>query len=94
MVAAMASIEVRTTGPGQFRVEVQEDGSSSEHHVTASPEDLERLAAGYPSAEDFVRACFGFLLAREPKEQILSRFDIAVISRYFPEFEEEIRRER
>ena len=33
-----------------------------------------------------------FLLDREPKECILGRFDVTVISRYFPEFERELRR--
>jgi formate dehydrogenase assembly factor FdhD len=91
-VKTVASVEVRGTGPGEFRVQVDEGGSSSEHQVTASQEDLERLASGYASAEEFIRACFEFLLAREPKEQILPRFDISVISRYFPAFEERIRR--
>jgi hypothetical protein len=91
-VKTVASIEARGTGPGEFRVQVDEGGSSSEHQVTASQEDLERLASGYASAVEFIRACFEFLLAREPKEQILPRFDISVISRYFPEFEERIRR--
>ena len=31
-----------------------------------------------------------FLLDREPKESILGRFDVTVISRYFPEFEREL----
>jgi hypothetical protein len=88
----MAGIEVRAEGPGEFRVEVDEGGSSSEHQVTASAEDLERLGAAYASAEEFIRSCFEFLLAREPKEHILRRFDVSVISRYFPDFEEEIRR--
>jgi len=30
-------------------------------------------------------------LEREPKESILSRFDVTVVRRYFPEFEDEIR---
>jgi hypothetical protein len=30
------------------------------------------------------------LLDREPKESILRRFDVTVISRYFPEFEQEL----
>jgi hypothetical protein len=92
-VKTVAGIEVRGTGPGEFWVQVDEGGSSSEHRVTASQEDLERLASGYASAAEFIRACFEFLLAREPKEQILPRFDVSVISRYFPEFEEQIRRQ-
>jgi hypothetical protein len=30
------------------------------------------------------------LLDREPKESILGRFDVAVISRYFPEFDRDL----
>jgi hypothetical protein len=32
------------------------------------------------------------LLDREPKESILSHFDVTVISRYFPDFEREVPR--
>jgi hypothetical protein len=32
-----------------------------------------------------IEAAFRFLLAREPKESILARFDVSVISRYFPQ---------
>ena len=39
-----------------------------------------------------MRCAFEFLLEREPKEFILSRFDLPVIGRYFPEFEREIKR--
>ena len=42
--------------------------------------------------EDLVRRSFVFLLAREPKESILGRFDLPLIGRYFPEYEREIRR--
>lgn len=77
--------------PMRFRVVVREESSSTEHDVTVSAADLERLTAGR-SPEEFVRACFGFLLEREPKESILRAFDVGVIGRYFPEFEREISR--
>ena len=35
-----------------------------------------------------VEAAMRFLLDREPKESILAAFDIDVIRRYFPEFDE------
>jgi hypothetical protein len=73
-----------------FRVTVREDDSSSEHDVTLSATDYERLGAKHRTPEDFVRACFEFLLEREPKESILARFDVSVISTYFPEFETKI----
>ena len=40
--------------------------------------------------ERCLEAAFRFLLDREPKESILGRFDVTVISRYFPEFEREL----
>ena len=40
--------------------------------------------------ERVIEAAFEFLLDHEPKESILRGFDVTVISRYFPSFEEEI----
>jgi hypothetical protein len=91
----VAGIEVeRTGGDGQivFDVRVSEEGSESRHEVTLSEEDYRRLGEDYGSPDEFVRACFEFLLEREPKESILSQFDVSVISRYFPEFEQTIRK--
>jgi hypothetical protein len=36
---------------------------------------------------------FEFLLEREPNTSILRSFDLSVISQYFPEYENEIRKE-
>lgn len=85
----MAEIEVRPLGDGRFSVRIEEVDSATEHEVTLSTDDLERLGAGR-TPEAFVRACFAFLLEREPKESILTSFDVSVIGRYFPEFEREI----
>ena len=71
----------------RFQVTVTEGRGSTHHDVTLSSADFERLGASHRSPEDFVRACFEFLLERESKESILSSFDISVIGRYFPEFE-------
>ena len=73
-----------------FTVEVKEDSSSTKHEVTMSKPDYTRLTQGKCSAEEFVRKAFEFLLEHEPKESILSSFDISIISDYFPEFEEEM----
>lgn len=91
----MADIDVRSAGPGEtstFVVRVSEGGGQTEHEVTLSESDALNLAGGYPSKEAFIRACFQFMLEREPKESILRRFDVSVISRYFPDFEDRIRR--
>jgi hypothetical protein len=50
------------------------------------------LTGGKHTPERCLEAAFRFLLDREPKESILSRFDVTVISRYFPEFERELPR--
>lgn len=88
-------IEVRRTGEGdplEFEVVVREGKGESRHHVTMAPETYERLTAGEPTPERCIEAAFRFLLDREPKESILARFDVTVISRYFPEFERELPR--
>ena len=77
----------------RFHVRVtDDDGSATEHDVTMSSADHERLGTGYPAPESFIRACFVFLLAREPKESILRSFDVSQIATYFPEFEATITR--
>ena len=75
----------------EFAVEVREGRGSSRHTVTCDPALFQRLAgARGVGAEVFIEAVFAFLLEREPKESILSRFDVSIVSRYFPEFESAI----
>ena len=86
-------IDVVQTGkadPLEFDVVVREGKSESRHHVTMARQTYDRLAAGKHAPETCVAAAFRFLLDREPKESILGRFDVSVISRYFPEFEREL----
>jgi hypothetical protein len=73
-------------------VTVGADPDVSRHEVTVSREDLARFAPSGIAVERLVEASFEFLLAREPRESILRRFDLPVISRYFPEYEREIHR--
>lgn len=90
----MAEITVQSSDrqpvTSRFHVGIRDDDSSTEHDVTLSESDYDRLGTKYGTPEDFIRACFVFLLDREPKESILPRFDVSVISRYFPEFESTI----
>jgi hypothetical protein len=87
-----AKIEVEKLDASHFRVRVIEAGSESSHQVTLEPKDYARLAGGAVEAQELIRKSFEFLLEREPKESILSRFDLSVISRYFPEYEREIKK--
>jgi len=76
-----------------FRVAISgKDGSATEHHVTLKEGDYRKLTGGKVSPERLVELSFVFLLEREPKEAILRRFDLSVISRYFPEYAREIGR--
>ncbi len=92
----MPEIEVKRTDVEQylsrFQVEVTEPDSVSRHEVTLSRADFERFGQSCRSPEELITRCFEFLLEREPKESILESFDIGVIGRYFPEFEEEFGR--
>jgi hypothetical protein len=88
-----AAIDVETLSsadPLEFRVTAHEGRGSTEHRVTMSAATHRKLAGQTAAPEDVIRAAFAFLLDREPKESILSRFDVTVISRYFPEFEREL----
>lgn len=79
----MANISIDEVDASTFRVVIDEGSSSTTHEVTVSPQDVARL--GGPTAH-LVDASFRFLLDREPKESIMRRFDLSVISRYFPEY--------
>lgn len=85
----MAEITVTELGPKLFKVEIEEQGTTSEHRVTVAPDDLEGLPRD-SSTSALVEASFRFLLDREPKESILREFELGVISRYFPEYREEV----
>ena len=90
----MVTVETIEAGATKhtYRVRVTEGRSETVHDVTLATGDLSRLGQPGEAGDRFVARCFDFLLAREPKESILRRFDISVISRYFSEFEREIGR--
>ncbi|MGH2703927.1 MAG: hypothetical protein ACRDJ4_02170 [Actinomycetota bacterium] len=86
----MADLDIAPLGDGHFRVRLTEGGSTSTHDVKVPAESMQRL--GWPGTpEELLRRAFHFLLEREPKESILSSFDIDAIGRYFPEWEETAR---
>jgi hypothetical protein len=63
----------------------------TEHRVTVSDADIAQLAHGH-SVEELLSASFEFLLEREPNTAILTSFELPLISRYFPEYEQEMQR--
>ncbi|MBB5519949.1 hypothetical protein [Amphiplicatus metriothermophilus] len=88
-------IEVKQTSDGdpfEFEATIREAGGESRHHVTMGQKTWKKLTGERHTPERCIEAAFRFLLDREPKESILGRFDVTVISRYFPEFERELPR--
>jgi len=80
-------IKVEKKNQQEFIVKVEE----KEYNVGLDDEYWQDLTRGKITKEELVKKSFEFLLEREPKESILSRFNLRIIKQYFPEFEEEIR---
>jgi hypothetical protein len=70
------------------------DRELSTHRVGVRAVDLDRLDPGAQDPTALVTSSFGFLLERESAGSILRSFDLTDIARYFPEYEDEIRRRR
>lgn len=82
-------IEVKHLAGDEWTVTVQ--GAVITHHrVRVTKADLSRLSEDR-APEELLRASFQFLLEREPNTSILASFALPLISRYFPEYEQDIR---
>lgn len=84
-VGSVAKIEVSANGADTYRVTVEEGGRCTRHDVIVVADDIERYAPG-ASVEQLLELSFRFLLEREPKEAILSRFELPLIEQYFPDY--------
>lgn len=83
-------IYIEQKNQDEFGVVVGEKGDQRQYMVTLDDDYYHLLTQGNISKEELIRKSFQFLLEREPKESILSRFNLRVIKNYFPEFEKEI----
>jgi hypothetical protein len=89
----MISIHQDSAGdPMTFTVMVRAGRGETRHTVTMAGKTYEGLKNGAHTPEEVIDAAFRFLLDREAKESILARFDVSVISRYFPDFTRELPR--
>ena len=71
--------------------EVTISGSvATQHEVTLTDIAYHHLTHERVTKEELLDFSFKFLLAREPNTSILSKFEITVISQYFPEYETEL----
>ena len=83
-------IEVTRIGDQTYAVDV--DGPPATiHEVHLLREYYRKLTAGQVREEALILRSFEFLLERESNTSILRDFDLRVIGRYFPEYENEIR---
>jgi hypothetical protein len=85
-------VGVTSVGGGVYQVVVGKGSSATEHRVTVPAAMLDDLGLEGIDESVLVQESFAFLLEREPATSILGRFDLTVIGRYFPEYEQEIRR--
>ena len=79
-------IDVQQIDDSTFEVTVQ-GRATTKHTVTVDPSYYEKLSGKRVSPATLVEKSFEFLLEREPNTSILRRFDLSVISQYFPEYE-------
>lgn len=77
---------------GRYQVTLTDGASVTQHEVDVSPADLSKLGLDGCDPRAVVEESFRFLLEREPKETIFPSFDLSTISRFFPEYPDEIRR--
>jgi hypothetical protein len=60
------------------------------HRVRMSPDYYKKRSGSQFTHEWVLIQAFQFLLEREPNTSILKEFDLSVINRYFPEFEDDM----
>jgi hypothetical protein len=81
----MAEIEVQPVDDERFGVTIVENGTKTVHEVTATSKHVELLCGDCDPAR-LVEASIRFLLDREAKESIMTRFDLDIIASFFPDY--------
>jgi hypothetical protein len=88
----MTTMRVVSMAPNEYGVEVEEGNEVTGHKVRLPEGFLDDLMLGGVDREVIVRETIDFLLEREPATSILPEFSLVDVSRYFPEFPEELQR--
>ena len=83
----MPQIIITAIDEYHFQVTVM-DSSNTTHQVSIEPNYALKLTAGKITTAQLVEKSFEFLLKREANTSILRSFDLSVIVRYFPEYEQ------
>jgi hypothetical protein len=85
-----AVISITPAGPHEFGVEVTEGEETTSHKVIVPPSLLDGWGLDETDSETVIRESFAFLMEREPATAILPEFSLAIISRYYPEYKDEL----
>ncbi len=85
------SILIKKLNDDVFEVTVA-DSITTVHEVTVTDATLTDLTDTKVTKTQLLEFSFNFLLHREPNTSILSSFDINVISRYFSDYKDKVRR--
>ena len=84
-------ITVNTIDSTNFEV-VVEGNPSTTHQVSVTHLYYQKLTDNRVTPEVLIETSFKFLLERESNTSIMSRFDLRIIERYFPEYEKTIKK--
>ena len=85
------SISIKKLSDDVLKVTVAKS-STTTHTVTVTDQSLNDLTDNNVTKTQLLEFSFTFLLEREPNTSILSSFDINVISKYFSNYKDEVRR--
>ena len=87
----MASIKITEIEKDKFLVEVSDNVKTS-HNVVINDKVYKQLTNGVISKCELLEKSFEFLLDREPNTSILTNFEIQIISHYFSDYTNCVRR--
>ncbi len=85
------SLSIKKLSDDVFTVTVAQT-STTTHTVTITDQSLNDLTDNNVTKTQLLEFSFKFLLEREPNTSILSSFDINVISKYFSDYRDKVRR--
>ncbi len=83
-------IDVRRISKNNFIVAVREGEVETSHHVTLDDNYYNKLAAGVLTKAELIVRAFEFLLERESQAAIMTKFNMKILKKYFPKFEEQV----
>ena len=85
------SVSMKKRNDDVFEVTVA-DSITTTHTVTVTDQSLTDLTDNNVTKTQLLEFSFNFLLDRKPNTSILTSFDINVISKYFSNYKDEVRR--